>query len=85
MKKIAVYEQVKTRIEDWYTGFGDWKDFDGTFEECCQSIENKYKNNNNRVYDVRIQVAKFYYDENGQYIAWNTGKVFNTDNWEPEH
>lgn len=79
MKKIIVYEQVKTRIDDWDNGYGDWKNFNGTFEECCQSIEDNYNKNKN--FYLCIQVAKFYYDENGQYIAWNTGRVFTNGKW----
>ena len=61
MKKIIVYEQVKTRRYDLVKGYGDWKNFDGTFEECCQSIEDNY--DSNKYIFLSIQVAKFYYDE----------------------
>lgn len=73
MKELMVREQVRIRFHYFDEGWCDWEDTSDDFETACQKIKDKAKENT----WITYQVAKFYYDLNGNYIAWNVGTIFN--------
>ena len=74
MKELVVKEQVRIRFYTYIDeGWREWEDTSDDFETACQKIKDKAEENTWTTY----QVAKFYYDLNGNYIAWNDGAVFN--------
>lgn len=73
MKELVVKEQVRIRsYTELDTKWSEWKDTSDDFETACQKVKDKLKKCTWTTY----QVAKFYYDLNGNYIAWNDGIVF---------
>ena len=74
MKELVVKEQVRIRFYNYVEDvWGKWEDTSDDFEIACQKAKDKVEKNSWTTY----QVAKFYYDLNGNYIAWNDGAVFN--------
>ena len=73
MKELVVKEQVRIRsYTEIDTEWSEWEDTSDDFETTCQKVKDKHEKNTWTTY----QVAKFYYDLNGNYIAWNDGIVF---------
>lgn len=73
MKELVVKEQVRIRFYTYFdTSWREWEDTSDDFETACQKVKDKKEKDTWTTY----QVAKFYYDLNGNYIAWNDGIVF---------
>ena len=71
MKELTVKEQVRIRYYLEGEPWEEWEDTSDDFETACQKVKERKKNNAWATY----QVAKFYYDLNGNYIGWDCGIV----------
>ena len=71
MRELVVKEQVRIRCRGYDEGWLDWWDTDDDFETACQKTKERKKKNIWNTY----QVAKFYYDLDGNYLGWNDGIV----------
>lgn len=74
MRKIEAYEQVKIRYHNihHYGGWSAWQNTEDSFETACEKVEAESLSLN----DIKIQIAVFYYDSNGNFLAWNSGKAY---------
>jgi len=74
MREIKAYEQVKIRYCNiqHYGGWGAWQNTEDNFKTACE----KAKTESLSLNDIKIQIAIFYYDYDGNFLAWNSGKAY---------
>ena len=72
MKTLMVKEKImiRSRFRDY--GWSEWQETTDSFEVACEKAKAKALEEIVSVY----QVAKFYYDMNDNFVAWNSGCDF---------
>ena len=75
MKTLMVQEKIRMRVR-YDDSWSEWRETDDDFETACEKAKKAVQENGWATW----QVAKFYYDTNGNYVAWNVGLVFDVCN-----
>lgn len=72
MRTLMVKEKIMVRVRYGEYGWKEWQETTDSFEVACEKVKVKALENIMSVW----QVAKFYYDMNDNFVAWDSGRDF---------